>query len=83
MTDTLITILDDAKKHVEIGARYVHYKDLNAPYTVMGIGLIESTQEPAVIYQKGFLTWIRPLTSWLETVDVEDAKIPRFQRWNS
>lgn len=61
---------------VEIGGVYAHYKDPNSRYVVIDIGLLEATKEPAVIYRKDSVTWIRPLQSWLEMVDGK----PRFKR---
>lgn len=83
--DQLLASLDRARAIVEVGAVYSHYRDSQAKYRVMGIAIIEATQEPGVIYQKesGSLrgtTWIRPVRSWLELVETESGTVPRFQR---
>jgi hypothetical protein len=79
--------LQQALKKVEVGALYAHYRDPHNPYKVLGLALLEDSQEVAVIYQKEHepntlttLPWIRPLSSWLENVDFEGTQVPRFQK---
>jgi hypothetical protein len=80
----LIERLEHAKTQVEIGGTYVHYSNPQLTYTVTSVGLIEETEEPAVIYQANYapnLIWIRPLTNWLASVEVEAGNtLPRFQK---
>lgn len=79
--DQLAATLADAKAKVRIGARYEHYKKL--AYVVRDIALLEATNEPCVIYQAEYgehITFIRPITSWLETVEVNGNTAPRFRR---
>ncbi len=67
--------MDDLK----IG-KYRHSKS-GKEYEVLGIGLHSETQEQLVIYRalygEGQL-WVRPLSMFLETVEVEGKKVPRF-----
>ena len=61
---------------------YEHYK--GGRYEVIGVGLLESTQEPVVIYKtlyKNELSelWVRPVSSFEETVDVNGEMVPRFR----
>ena len=73
--------LDDARALVCVGATYVHYKDPQHRYTVLCLGIMEADDTLAVIYQAQYgekLTFIRPLTSWLETVVVGEQRVPRF-----
>ena len=62
---------------------YRHYK--GGFYMVIANGYLESTGEPAVIYQSQDTgkVWVRSLANWSETVEVCDAngiysEVPRF-----
>lgn len=75
--------LAEAAKQVTIGARYMHYKQLS--YTVIGFALREEDNEPCVIYQAEYgdkATWIRPVSSWVEEVEVGGKKVKRFTKVN-
>lgn len=68
-------------KDVKIG-KYMHYKGGIA--TVIGIAKHSETQEKFVVYDhverqtgKNRL-WIRPKDMFLETVEVDGKRIPRF-----
>ncbi len=76
-------ILKKLKTQVPVGARYFHYKNPNQFYTIIGNGIIEATEEPAIIYQTEYgdkTTWIRPAKVFLEEVEWEGKKVPRFTR---
>lgn len=65
---------------VELGM-YKHYK--GGLYKVIANGLIESTQQPAVVYEAmadnpKSQIWIREEADFLATVDVDGQTIPRF-----
>lgn len=65
------------------GSRYYHYKNPNQFYTVVGNGVIEATGEPGIIYQAEYgdkTTWIRAAKIFLEEVEWEGKKVPRFTR---
>ncbi len=79
-TDKLNRLIEFAKKQVQVGAKYAHYRDLNSHYLVLGIGIQEATEKPTVIYQKeSGPIWVRDLDSWLEPVVVNGVTIARFQ----
>jgi hypothetical protein len=85
--EELLAHLKLAHKAVEIGAVYAHYRDPKSRYKVIGLSIIEATQEVGVMYQKTFgsedlksIVWIRPLSSWLENVSVDGKMIQRFQK---
>ena len=75
--------LKKAAELVTVGARYAHYRHPDQAYRILAIGLLEASEEPAIVYQAEYgeqLTFIRPLASWLESVDDEGALKPRFSR---
>lgn len=77
----LATRLADAATKVTVGGRYEHYK--KHIYKVLRVALREEDCEPCVIYQAEYgerLTFIRPVTSWLETVDINGQPIKRFTK---
>ncbi|MBX4215973.1 DUF1653 domain-containing protein [Candidatus Parcubacteria bacterium] len=72
-----------AGAHLRPGDRYVHYRMPDQPYEIVSVGLLESNEEPAVVYKalygKG-LIWIRTLSNFLEPVEHEGNKVPRFRK---
>ena len=71
--------LAEAAKHVVVGARYMHYKQLS--YKVLALALREEDNEPCVVYQAEYgndVIWVRPVTSWLEQVEVNGQLVQRF-----
>ncbi len=78
-------ILEKLKTQIPIGARYFHYKNPNQFYTIVSHGIIEATEEPAIIYQAEYddqTTWIRPVSVFLEEVEWQGKKVQRFTRIN-
>lgn len=72
-----------AKTKVTIGATYQHYKGVDKLYTVLGLGFVEATNELCVIYQAQYgkqLTFLRPVTVWLETIEWQGQTVPRFKK---
>lgn len=59
--------------------RYEHYKKL--PYRVLGVVRHSETREALVLYQplygEGAL-WVRPYEMFIEEVEVDGVKRPRF-----
>ena len=50
----------------------MHYKDPTKKYEVTDLAIIEATEEVAIVYRALYgdeLTFIRPLASWLYTVE--------------
>lgn len=77
----LLSLLNTAKKQVKIGSRYRHYKSADMTYVVKDIVIQEATNEPCVIYQAQYgnkITFSRPVSVWLERVEVEGKVVPRF-----
>jgi hypothetical protein len=75
----LSTRIAKASSQVTVGARYLHYKQLT--YKVLAIALLEENNEACVVYQAEYgdrITFIRPVSNWLEEVEVDGQKVPRF-----
>ena len=87
MTKTSQKVLDDkikqARKKVDVGGIYYHYKNPDKLYVVEFIGLLEATEEICVAYRalygKGIL-WIRTLKDFIAKVETKDDKVARFSR---
>jgi len=79
----LLKQLQDAKAVVEIGATYRHYKSADMTYVVKDIVFQEADMQPCVIYQAQYglgLTFLRPVSVWLEFVEFEGESVPRFRK---
>lgn len=62
--------------------KYKHYK--GKEYEVVGIARHSETLEELVIYkalyqEEGKNLWVRPLKMFLEEVEIEGKKMPRFE----
>jgi hypothetical protein len=74
--------LEEASKLINVGCEYAHYKHPTLAYQVLGLGLLEADEAVAVIYQQvegEKLTFIRPLTSFLESVETDEGTVTRFK----
>jgi hypothetical protein len=81
--ETLREELTHAASLVTVGGRYAHYKHPERAYTATGLGILEATEEVAVIYQAEYdeqLTFIRVLSSWLDQVSYNGITVPRFSK---
>ena len=59
--------------------KYKHYKGND--YQVIGVATHSETLEQEVVYQKLYddhSLWVRPLSMFIETVEVNGEKVPRF-----
>lgn len=59
--------------------RYRHYK--GGEYSVIGVARHSETEEELVVYRAlkdPALLWVRPLSMFVETVEVDAALVPRF-----
>lgn len=59
--------------------KYKHYKGND--YQVIGVATHSETLELEVVYQKLYddhSLWVRPLSMFIETVEVNGEKVPRF-----
>ncbi len=75
--------LAEVSGKVEVGARYVHYKDPTKEYVVKSLAILEATEEVAVVYEAQYdtrISFVRPLSSWCATVEVEGKSVPRFSK---
>lgn len=73
--------LQDATAQVSINARYMHYKQRS--YRVLHVALREEDNEPCVVYQAEYgskTIWVRPLSSWLEEVEINTKHVKRFTK---
>lgn len=60
--------------------RYRHYK--GNEYVVLGVAQHSETEEELVVYRQNYGErglWVRPLAMFLETVEVEGQRVPRFE----
>lgn len=70
-----------AKAMVAVGATYQHYKGASKLYKVIDLGFVEADNELCVIYMALYgehLTFIRPVSIWLEQVEWQGRTVPRF-----
>lgn len=75
--------IEDAKAKITIGAKYRHFKSTDKVYEVIGLGFLEATDELCVIYRAEYgehLTFLRPLSVWLERVEWEGESVLRFTK---
>jgi hypothetical protein len=71
-------IMEDA---IRLG-KYRHYK--NKEYEVIGIARHSETLEELVVYRALYENevsklWVRPLAMFLEEIEVDGKKMPRFE----
>ena len=60
--------------------KYRHYKGKD--YQVLGVAKHSETSEELVVYQKlydDYSMWVRPLSMFIENVEVDGKKVPRFE----
>lgn len=79
----LSEILKQAKIDVSVGSVYAHYKNPDLLYKVTQIAILEATDEPCVIYRAQYgprFSFVRPVSSWLDKVEWQDQKVPRFAK---
>lgn len=77
----LESILREAATRVVVGGTYAHYKHPHQLYMVNGLSILEASDEVAVRYAMlaaPDVEFVRPLTSWLETVEWNGKTVPRF-----
>jgi len=81
MNDTNLTDFSSAANSLEAGAIYRHYKGLD--YKIIGVARHSETLEELVVYQALYGTfdfWVRPVFMFLETVEINGASFPRFEK---
>lgn len=75
--------LTDAGREVEVGGRYVHYKDITKEYVVKSFAILEATEEVGVIYEAQYdtrISFIRPLADFCALIDVAGVPTQRFTK---
>jgi hypothetical protein len=73
--------LKKAASKVKVGKLYYHYKNPDATYKVLRLAITESDDTVCVVYEAQYdkrLVFVRPLRSWLGTVQLGDAVVQRF-----
>ena len=74
--------IHSAGQHVVVGSTYYHYKNSSHHYRVIAVALEESSEQIVVVYKSLYgsgIVWTRPLSSWIELVELNGSSIPRFQ----
>ena len=81
----LAAAFEAAQAEVKIGGIYRHFRS-GDNYRILGLGLTESNEAPAVIYQRlddpNKITWVRPLhgdSGWLTPAVRDGLEVARFQ----
>lgn len=72
--------LSEKAKSLQPGI-YEHYKGKR--YEVLGVALHSETLEELVVYRALYgerLTWVRPLEMFLEEIEIDGVKKPRFKK---
>jgi hypothetical protein len=60
--------------------KYRHYKGKD--YQVLGVAKHSETGEELVVYKKlydDYSMWVRPLKMFIENVEIDGKKMPRFE----
>lgn len=68
-------------RHIKIG-KYRHFKGKEKEYQVLGVAKHSETSEELVVYKKlydDYSLWVRPLSMFLEEVEFNGTKVPRFE----
>lgn len=77
----LLQPISEKGKSLKKGNIYQHYKGFL--YKLLSVGRHSESLEEVVVYQALYGDrdiWVRPLEMFLEHVDLEDQKVPRFKR---
>jgi hypothetical protein len=70
-----------AAQNIQVGGLYYHYKNPNDLYKVLNLAVTEWDDEVCVIYEAQYgerITFVRPLSSWLEKVEWNGKIVDRF-----
>lgn len=74
--------MNNEHTHIIIGGIYAHYKTGNR-YRVMCVAKHSETLEDVVVYEALYISdtsqhWVRPLHMFLEEVEWNGSRMPRF-----
>ncbi len=75
--------IKEIAKEIEVGETYVHFRSPDKPYIILALGLFEQNEEPCVVYKALYgekLVWIRAVSKFLERVEHNGEKVPRFRK---
>lgn len=82
----LLSKLDEAARHVEVGAKYRHSKS-GGEYIVIGLVIREDNEEIRVIYKElnhePPIIWDRSFDGqdgWIVPTEINGEKVPRFTK---
>ncbi|MDR3125656.1 MAG: DUF1653 domain-containing protein [Candidatus Nomurabacteria bacterium] len=82
----LKNMLDEAAKLVTVGGRYRHAKS-GGEYALVDLAFLEASEEVAVIYRREYgadkFLWARSLAVFLEEVEIDGVRRPRFEEIKS
>lgn len=76
--------LSEESKKIIVGGTYEHYKGMMCE--VLGVALHSESLEEMVVYQhldEEKMIWVRPLKMFLEEVEINGVKKPRFKYVNN
>lgn len=79
----ILSLIKKAQQTIPVGAKYAHYKDKTKTYTIVGFAVIEADDSIGVLYQAQYgenLTFVRPVDVWLEQVQWQGKRVPRFSK---
>lgn len=87
MTNVLVVrvrnLNDAMEPNIVASGKYRHYK--GHEYEVIGVAKNSETLEELVIYRAlsgNHEYWVRPLNMFMETVEIDGKRIPRFAKLN-
>jgi hypothetical protein len=78
----LMKRLTEAASEVKVDSSYAHYRDQSKTYRVQGLIIIEATNQVGVVYTAEYgegVTYVRPLTNWLDKLAWQGKHVQRFQ----
>jgi len=77
--------LNSAQSLIDKASKYFHYKHPEQFYSIEGFCIIEETEEVGVLYKPmygdfGDIIWLRPISVFLEEIEVDGRKVKRFSK---
>lgn len=81
--EEIFPLIKSAGKKIPKGSIYSHYKHPEQHYVIEFVGCWENTEEVCVGYRALYgkkILWVRPLENFLERVEVDGKKVPRFRK---
>jgi len=73
------------ENEIKAGQKYSHYKDPKRIYEIVSVAKHSETLEDLVVYKALYSgdyplgqVWVRPMKMFLETVEKDGKKVPRF-----